>query len=92
MFESTRGPKGGAFDEDKTSTRFVLGKGEVIPGLEEGIAGMKAGGVRQVVVPPEVISLPRRVVQRGERWGLSKHPSYSVPPSYRRRAFFVFHC
>lgn len=54
VFETTKGPKGGAYDEDKTSTRFVLGQGTVIPGLEQGILGMKQGGVRQIVVPPEV--------------------------------------
>ena len=54
IFESSKGPKGGAFDEDKTSFRFVVGKGQVIPGLEEGVVGIKAGGVRQIVVPPEV--------------------------------------
>lgn len=58
IFESNKGPKGGAFDEDKTSFRFIVGKGQVIPGLEEGIMGVKAGGVRQIVVPPEVGSVP----------------------------------
>lgn len=33
---------------------FVLGAHQVIPGLEEGVAGMKVGGVRQLVVPPEL--------------------------------------
>ena len=54
IFESNKGPKGGAFDEDQTSFRFVVGKGQVIRGLEEGVVGVKAGGVRQIVVPPEV--------------------------------------
>ena len=54
MFETSKGPKGGGFDKEQTSYRFVLGNGDVIPGLEEGIKGMKAGGVRQIVVPPEV--------------------------------------
>lgn len=54
MFETTKGIKGGGFDEEQTAYRFVMGKGTVIPGLEEGIAGMKPGGVRQIIVPPEV--------------------------------------
>lgn len=53
VFEG-KGPKGGAFDEEQTAYRFTLGQGSVIPGLDEGITGMKAGGVRQIVVPPEV--------------------------------------
>ncbi len=33
---------------------FQLGSGQVIPGWEEGVVGMKAGGRRQLLVPPEL--------------------------------------
>lgn len=33
---------------------FTLGAGGVIPGWELGFAGMKAGGVRTIVIPPEL--------------------------------------
>jgi FKBP-type peptidyl-prolyl cis-trans isomerase len=39
--------------EDKPYT-FVLGGGEVLPGLEQGVEGMKAEGRREIVVPPKL--------------------------------------
>jgi FKBP-type peptidyl-prolyl cis-trans isomerase FkpA len=34
--------------------QFTLGAGEVIPGWEQGFAGMKIGGVRTIIIPPEL--------------------------------------
>jgi FKBP-type peptidyl-prolyl cis-trans isomerase FkpA len=34
-----------------TALTFTLGSGQVIPGLEQGVTGMKVGGERRIIIP-----------------------------------------
>lgn len=47
--------RGNKFDSSKDSNQpfdFTLGAREVIPGWDEGVAGMKVGGTRILTIPP----------------------------------------
>lgn len=51
------GQAGKKFDSSKdrgTPFRFPLGAGRVIRGWDEGVAGMKVGGLRRLVIPPDL--------------------------------------
>jgi FKBP-type peptidyl-prolyl cis-trans isomerase FkpA len=48
---------GTKFDSSKdrgTPFQFQLGGGQVIKGWDQGVAGMKVGGVRKLTIPPEL--------------------------------------
>ncbi|HEY7292988.1 MAG TPA: FKBP-type peptidyl-prolyl cis-trans isomerase [Vicinamibacterales bacterium] len=57
LYDSTKSDnKGLQFDSSigKAPFSFILGNGDVIKGWDQGVAGMRVGGVRRLVVPPSL--------------------------------------
>lgn len=51
------GQKGAKFDSSLDRGKpfeFALGRGQVIRGWDEGVAGMKVGGKRTLIIPPDL--------------------------------------
>ena len=48
--------KGAVFDSASTANpfTFTLGSGFVIDGWEQGLLGMQVGGLRRIIIPPEL--------------------------------------
>jgi peptidylprolyl isomerase len=66
------GAKGKKFDSSVDRGQpfaFALGAGNVIPGWDKGVAGMKVGGKRTLIIPPDL------------GYGASGTPDGTIPPN-----------
>jgi FKBP-type peptidyl-prolyl cis-trans isomerase len=54
LYDSTQPEGKGTLFETNPSYSFVLGTGGVIKGWDQGVVGMKVGGRRRLVIPPEL--------------------------------------
>lgn len=55
IFEARNKTKGGSFEGgEKDFYKFKVGSEEVIPAFEEAVLGMSLGGIRRIIVPPEL--------------------------------------
>jgi FKBP-type peptidyl-prolyl cis-trans isomerase len=73
-----KGQRGKKFDSSVDKNRpfsFKIGEHRVISGWEEGVAGMKVGGKRELIIPPDL--------------GYGEHAMGDVIPAYSTLDFEV---
>ena len=54
LHDSSRPDAKGTQFDSQTSFSFPLGAGQVIRGWDQGVAGMRVGGQRRLVIPPDL--------------------------------------
>ena len=69
LHDSTRTDAKGAQFDSSTSFQFRLGTGAVIRGWDQGVSGMRVGGQRRLVIPPDLA------------YGNQSPPGSIIPPN-----------
>jgi FKBP-type peptidyl-prolyl cis-trans isomerase FkpA len=54
LYDPTKTDGKGAQFDSNTSFQIVLGTGAVIAGFDQGITGMRVGGTRRIIIPPDL--------------------------------------
>ena len=54
LYDSSKSDGKGNAVESSSSFPFTLGVGQVIKGWDQGIPGMRVGGQRRLIIPPEL--------------------------------------
>ena len=54
LYDPTRPDSKGTQFDSNAGFSFQLGVGRVIPGWDQGVVGMKVGGMRRLIIPPNL--------------------------------------
>jgi FKBP-type peptidyl-prolyl cis-trans isomerase len=54
LYDPTRPESKGTQFDSSTFYQFQLGVGGVIRGWDQGVVGMRAGGLRRLIIPPDL--------------------------------------
>jgi FKBP-type peptidyl-prolyl cis-trans isomerase FkpA len=68
LYDSSRTDGKGTQFDSGAGFSFVVGAGQVIAGWDRGVPGMRVGGTRRLIIPPELA------------YG-SRSPSAAIPPN-----------
>jgi len=68
LYDTSRTDGKGAQFDSRAGFNFVVGAGQVIAGWDRGVPGMRVGGTRRLIIPPELA------------YG-SNSPSPAIPPN-----------
>ena len=54
LYDTNKADGKGRFFDGNSGFSFTLGSGQVIAGWDQGVVGMKVGGQRRLIIPPDL--------------------------------------